>query len=196
MKMVLFFYPKTRATRVRWMLEEVGAEYTLQTLDVRAGENRLEPYLAVHPHGKVPALTIDGRPMIESGAICGWLADAFPASGLAPALDAPERADYMQWLFYASATLEPALGELFMAKRKGESGEAQAAAIVPMVAFAERALADRPWLTGEAFSAADVILASSFQWLRAMAPEMLPAMLSEYSTRAFARPAARRASSI
>jgi glutathione S-transferase len=134
--------------------------------------------------------------MIESGAICGWLADAFPASGLAPALDAPERADYMQWLFYASATLEPALGEMFMAKRKGESGEAQAAAIVPMVAFAERALADRPWLTGEAFSAADVVLASSFQWLRAMAPEMLPAMLSEYSTRAFARPAARRAIAI
>jgi glutathione S-transferase len=102
----------------------------------------------------------------------------------------------MQWLFYASATLEPALGEMFMAKRKGESGEAQAAAIVPMVAFAERALADRPWLTGEAFSAADVVLASSFQWLRAMAPEMLPAMLSEYSTRAFARPAARRAIAI
>jgi glutathione S-transferase len=65
-----------------------------------------------------------------------------------------------------------------------------------MVAFAERALADRPWLTGEAFSAADVVLASSFQWLRAMAPEMLPAMLSEYSTRAFARPAARRAIAI
>jgi glutathione S-transferase len=196
MKIVLFFYPKTRATRVRWMLEEVGADYTLQTLDVRGGENRQPPYLAIHPQGKVPALTIDGRPMIESGAICGWLADAFPGSGLAPALDAPERADYMQWLFYASATLEPALGELFMAKRKGESGEAQAAALVPMVAFAERALADRPWLTGEAFSAADVILASSFQWLRAMEPEMLPAMLSDYSTRAFARPAARRAIAI
>jgi glutathione S-transferase len=96
----------------------------------------------------------------------------------------------------ASATLEPALGEMFMAKRRGESGESQAAAIVPMVAFAERALADRPWLTGEAFSAADVILASSFQWLRAMAPDMVPAWLSAFSTRAFALPAALRAIAI
>lgn len=196
MKIVLFFYPKTRATRVRWMLEEVGAAYTLQTLDVPAGENRQPPYLAIHPHGKVPAVTIDGRPMIESGAICGWLADAFPGSGLAPALDAPERADYLQWLFYASATLEPALSELFLAKRRGESGEAQAAAIAPMVAFAERALADRPWLTGESFSAADVVLASSLRWLQAMEPALMPATLIDYATRAFARPAARRAIAI
>lgn len=193
MKIVLFFVPKTRATRVRWMLEEVGVDYDLQAVDVAAGANRTEAYLAIHPHGKVPAITVDGRPMIESGAICAWLADAFPAAGLAPESSAAERADYLQWLFYASATLEPALSELFLAKRRGESSEAQAASIGPMVAFIARALDGRPWLTGEAFSAADVILASSLRWLQAMAPELLPAALLDYTIRAFARPAARRA---
>lgn len=193
MKIVLFFVPKTRATRVRWMLEEVGVDYDLQAVDVAAGANRTEAYFAIHPHGKVPAITVDGRPMIESGAICAWLADAFPSAGLAPENSAAERADYLQWLFYASATLEPALSELFLAKRRGEPSEAQAASIGPMVAFIARALDGRPWLTGEAFSAADVILASSLRWLQAMAPELLPAALLDYTSRAFARPAARRA---
>lgn len=196
MKIVLYFVPKTRATRVRWMLEEVGADYALETLDVASGANRTDAYLAIHPHGKVPAITVDGRPMIESGAICAWLADAFPAAGLAPAITAPDRSDYLQWLFYASATLEPALTELFLSKRRGESGEAQAASVAQMVAFAERSLADREWLTGASFSCADVILASGLRWLQAMAPELVPAALVDYTTRAFARPAARRAISL
>ena len=196
MKIVLYSVPKTRATRVRWMLEEVGADYTLETVDVAGGENRKDAYLAIHPHGKVPAVTIDGKAMIESGAICAWIADAFPAAALAPALGAPERADYLQWLFYASATLEPALTELFLAKRRGESGEAQAAAIAPMVAFVERSLGGQEWLAGDTFSAADVVVASSLRWLQAMAPDLVPASLVGYSSRAFSRPAARRAIAI
>lgn len=193
MKLELYSVPKTRSTRVRWMLEEVGADYTLHTVDVAAGENRQAAYLAVHPHGKVPAMTIEGRPMIESGAMCAWLADRFPAAGLAPAADAPARADYLQWLFYASATLEPALTELFLAKRRGESTEGAATALRPMVAFADRSLADRPWLAGEQFTAADVVMASSLRWLQAMAPELLTERLLDYNNRAFARPAARKA---
>lgn len=193
MKLELYALPKTRSTRVRWMLEEVGADYTLHNVDVTGGENRQPAYLAIHPHGKIPAMKVDGRPMIESGAMCAWLADRFPAAGLAPAVDAPERADYLQWLFYTSATLEPALTELFLAKRRGAPTDDAAAAIAPMVAFADRTLSDRPWLTGEAFSAADVVVASSLRWLQAMAPELLTERLLDYNSRAFARPAARKA---
>ena len=57
--MKLYFAPKTRATRPRWMLEELGVPYELVTVDLEAKENRRPEYLRVHPLGQVPAL-VDG----------------------------------------------------------------------------------------------------------------------------------------
>ncbi len=57
--MKLYYAPKTRAGRVRWMLEELGVPYELHRLDLASGEHRTPEYLAVHPLGRVPAL-LDG----------------------------------------------------------------------------------------------------------------------------------------
>ena len=46
----------TRGTRVRWLLEELGAQYETARLDFRKGELKTPAYLAIHPHGKVPAM--------------------------------------------------------------------------------------------------------------------------------------------
>jgi glutathione S-transferase len=82
----LLFYtnPMSRARIVRWMLEEVGQPYRTELLDYGTTMKAPE-YLAINPMGKVPALRHGDTVVTEGAAICCYLADAFPAAGLAPA---------------------------------------------------------------------------------------------------------------
>ncbi|MCA8933691.1 MAG: glutathione S-transferase, partial [Rhodospirillaceae bacterium] len=103
---ILYTNPRSRGRIVRWMLEEVGCPYTVQV--VGYGPPMKSPeYLAINPMGKVPALVHGGQVITESGAICAYLADAFPEAGLAP--PAGERGAYYRWLFFAAGCVEPAL---------------------------------------------------------------------------------------
>src|SRR4051794_3745039 len=104
----LYYVPRTRAVRARWMLEELGVPHELHRVDLANGEHRSPEYLArVHPLGHVPVL-VDGETAIfESAAIIAYLADRFPEKQLAPAPGSPERGPYYQWMFYAVTELEP-----------------------------------------------------------------------------------------
>jgi glutathione S-transferase len=103
--MKLYYMPTTRAVRPRWLLEEIGVEYEL--VRVNKSMTQQPEYQKLHPHLKVPVL-VDGEVSIfESTAICAYLTDKYSDFGLAPVLNTNERADYYQWLFYASVTLEP-----------------------------------------------------------------------------------------
>ena len=102
---ILYTNPRSRGRIVRWMLEEVGCPYTVEI--VGYGPPMKSPeYLAINPMGKVPALVHGGQVITESGAICAYLADAFPEAGLAP--PAGERGAYYRWLFFAAGCVEPA----------------------------------------------------------------------------------------
>src|ERR1700684_2513694 len=97
----LIFYhnPQSRGRIARWMLEEVGAPYEVRVVDFKSGAHKAPAYLAVNPMGKLPAIVHRGAVVTECAAICAYLADAFPAAGLAPALDDPKRGSYLRWLF-------------------------------------------------------------------------------------------------
>ncbi|MET0152909.1 MAG: glutathione S-transferase N-terminal domain-containing protein, partial [Candidatus Binatia bacterium] len=82
--MKLYYARQTRASRARWMLEEIGEPYELVRLDLSKGEHKRPEYLKIHPHGAVPALVDGETAMFESAAICAYLADKFPAKGFAP----------------------------------------------------------------------------------------------------------------
>src|ERR1700741_3672505 len=99
--MALDFYthPMSRGQIVRWMLEEVGEPYETHIMGY-AESMKSDAYLAINPMGKVPAIVHDGKVVTECAAICAYLADAFPARGLAPA--PADRADYYRWLFFAA----------------------------------------------------------------------------------------------
>lgn len=157
--------PGTRGTRVRWMLEELGVPYETKALDFRKGETRAPEYLEIHPHGKVPAFEIDGEPLIESSAICMHLADLHPERGLAPKLGTPERARWYQWMVYAPAMLdEPLVDRIFHTvllppeKRRPELVTKADAAWKVSAAFLEKTLSKQDYLTGSAFTAADVVV--------------------------------------
>lgn len=103
--MKLYYIPTTRAVRPRWLLEELEVPYEL--IRVKPGMMEEPEHRKLHPHGKVPVLIDDAVTMFESAAICAYLADKYAEKGLAPALTSPARGYYYQWLFYATATLEP-----------------------------------------------------------------------------------------
>ncbi|MDZ7620917.1 MAG: glutathione S-transferase N-terminal domain-containing protein [Candidatus Competibacteraceae bacterium] len=101
--------PNTRSTRVVWALEEAGAEYDYHKVDLLAGAGRQPSYLALNPGGKVPAL-VDGELVLtESAAICNYIGDRFPASGLTPVAGSRDRARYDQWCFFVLSELEQSL---------------------------------------------------------------------------------------
>jgi glutathione S-transferase len=191
----LSYAPRSRAGRVRWLLEELGLPYTLRRVTLYSADTTDPAYRALHPLGKVPALVIDdASPMIESGAMLLYLADRFGDRGLAPAVDAPDRPAYLQWIFFGATTLEPPVSDLYFkgtddATRARGKAEFEAAAAVVSAALAD----GRAYLLGDRFTAADVQIGSTLGWARALGLLDGFGVLVEYGRRVGARPAARAA---
>jgi glutathione S-transferase len=159
---ILFYYnPQSRARIVHWMLEEVGAPYRLELVRFDKREHKSDAFLAVNPMGKLPAIVHRGVVVTETAAICTYLADAFPAAGLAPAFDDPARGTYLRWLFFAAGCVEPALIDKSFSRppveRVGANGYGT---YDDTIATLERALVPGPFILGERFSAADVYVGS------------------------------------
>src|SRR5579863_7402722 len=104
-ELVFYTHPQSRGRIARWMLEEVGAHYRTELLEY-GGTMKSPAYLAVNPMGKVPAIRHGDTVVTEAGAICAYLADAFPAKGLAPPLGDHRRGPYFRWLFFAAGPIE------------------------------------------------------------------------------------------
>jgi glutathione S-transferase len=196
----LYHSAQSRSTRPRWLLEEIGAPYDLVRVDLSKQENKTPQYLQIHPHGVVPALVDGDLALMESAAICAYLADKFPAARMAPAVGTPERGRYYQWMFYAMATLEPPVLQVFMhtvrlpeAERSAaaaEEGRKKFAAVAEVIA---NSIAGRPFLLGEQFSAADVMIGSTLAWSQFLGLLDGQPALSEYVQRLTSRPAYQRA---
>jgi glutathione S-transferase len=198
--MKLYFARRTRATRPRWLLEELGVPYEKINLELSKGEHKSPEYLAVHPLGVVPAL-VDGEvTLFESVAICLYLADKYLDRGLAPAHGTPARAQYYQWMVFAAATLEPAVADysahtsyLPEAERRPAVAEAARARFVAAAEVVSGALGARSTLVGERFTAADVIVGSILLWAGSMGLLAQHPTLEAYTKTLRARPAWARA---
>lgn len=197
-RMRFFYNPQSRASTVRWMLEEVGAD-DYEIVRVEFGENgeRDERLVAVNPMGKVPTLVLkDGTVLTESAAICAWLADAYPQAGLAPEPGTPERGTYYRWLFFGGSCFEPALIEAMMRKdaeplSKTMVGWGSYDEVVDTIA---QALEGKSYLLGDTFSAADVYIGAGLGWTMAFgAPRLADTpVIVDYVARLKERPAYQR----
>lgn len=192
--MSLTFYtnPMSRGRIVRWMLEEVGASYETVVLDY-ASTMKDAPYRAINPMGKVPAIVHDGHIVTECAAICAYLADAFPAAGLAPPL--PARADYYRWLFFAAGPVEQAvtnksLGVVPDDKQQRMAGYGTFDLTIETLA---KALTVNPYFAGDQFSAADVYAGSQVIWGIQFGSIASNAVFQDYIARVTDRSAYKRA---
>jgi glutathione S-transferase len=197
-ELVFYTNPMSRGRIVRWMLEEVGAPYRTELLDFLT-TMKTDDYLAINPMGKVPAIVHGQVVVTECAAICAYLADAFPATGLAPALTDPRRGAYYRWLFFAAgpleaATTDRALGVVVPPERRGMVGYGTSLAEVASVL--EAVLAKSPYVAGDTFTAADVYVGSSIGWGLSFGSIAPRPVFTEYVERINARPAAVRARAI
>ena len=104
-RIVFHYAPQSRAFAIRVLLEELAVPYDLDVRDIRAGDQLRPDYLAVNPLGKVPAISHRGEVVTEQAAVALYLADLFPAAGLAPAFDDSKRAPYLRWILLGHVDL-------------------------------------------------------------------------------------------
>jgi len=194
--MKLYHSPQTRSLRPRWLLEELGVPYDLQTLDMAKKDHKSAEYLKIHPHGVVPALVDGDIVMFESAAICLYLADKFPDKQLAPAVGSPERAAYYQWMVYSVATLEQPVLQVFLhtvmlpeEQRSAETAEDGRTKFKEVARVLTQALRGKQYLVGNKLSAADIMIGSTLAWCHFMGLLNDQHALEEYVKRLSARPA-------
>ena len=187
--LTFFHAPNTRSAGVLTLLEELGARYELRVLNMAAGEQRQPAYLAVNPMGKVPALRHGEALVTEQVAIYLYLADLFPAAGLAPALGDALRGPYLRWMVFYAACFEPAVVDRALKREAGRPSMSPYGDFETMLAALVAQLAHGPWLLGARFSALDVLWGSSLTWTTGfgLVPE-LPEIRA-YLDRFDARPA-------
>ena len=165
-RLKLYHASPSRSSVTLWMLEELGEPYEVELLSLKNGDQRKPEYLAVNPMGKVPTLDDAGTNVSEVSAICCYLADAYPKAGLAPAVHDKLRGPYLKWLFYVPSCVEPAVLDKAMnrpAAPRSTAGWADYDTVIEVLRAATAKAA--PYLLGERFTAADVVVGSSIRWL-------------------------------
>lgn len=186
----LYHSPRSRSTRMLWLLEELGVPYEVRQVSIfrpMSGEGAPDPANA-HPDKRVPAIVHDDELIAESVAIVLYLTDAFPAAGLGPTADKAGRGAYLTWLAWYAAEMERAMfaamdGELSENPMKQRDYDT-------MLARLEGALAKDLYVMGDAFTGADLLISSAINFARQAFPES--ALLDAYVARCKARPAFQR----
>ena len=193
-ELALYHASSSRSSIVLWMLEELGVPYDIKLLKLSEGDNMKPDYLAINPMGKVPALKDGDTIITEVAAICTYLADSFPEKKLNVPIGMPRRGVYLKWLFFGPSCMEPAVIDRAAPRkeeaRRGMLGYGDFDTTMNVVA---KAVEKGPWLMGDQFTAADVVIGSHIRWgmIFKMVPERKEFL--DYAARIAARPAAQRA---
>lgn len=194
--MKLYYTPKTRSSRPRWILEEMGVEYQIIPINLQQGEHKTPDFLKINPMGQVPALQDGSVTLFESAAIVAYLADKYADKKMAPPLNSPERGAYYQWMFFSMTSLDAHVGGYFYhTQLYPEPKRIAAYANLCVGNFQQAAkvldahLKDRQFMVGNTFSAADVMIAGNLGFAKSMKLlEDFPTLL-DYLKRQTSRPA-------
>jgi glutathione S-transferase len=186
---------KVRDLRVRWALEEAGLPYKVRLL--AQGDQDKDDYRKLQPFGQVPIMEEDGFVLFESGAIVQYIGERCEA--LLPS-NPRERARAVQWLVAALNSIEPyvanlAVMDVFYANEEWAKLRRPSAAefVKKRLASLSKALGDKPYLDGERFTAADLVMSTVLRFLDHTDIVANDARLTAYVERCTARPAFKRA---
>lgn len=197
--MRLFSYPRTRGTRVTWMLEELGAPYEYELVPFGDNGFASDSFLRINPSGKVPALQDGSLTLTESAAIVSYLGDKFPALGLVPPAGTPERGRHDQWCYFVLSELEQPLWtkgkHRFMLPE-----DLRVPAIVDTanwefqkaLGILSQGLGDKPYILGDDFTAADILIGHTLIWAEQAKQSIDPQNVRDYAGRLRAREACKR----
>jgi glutathione S-transferase len=184
----LYYAAHTCALATHIVLEEVGADYSTVRIDFSKTEQRSPEYLKINPKGRVPALVTDRGILTETPAMLVFVAQSFPAAGLAPMDDPYLFAEIQAFNSYLCSTLHINHAHRMRGARWVDAGDAHSIAAmqrkVPESVSAcfdliERDLLKGPWAMGERYTICDPYLFTLAQWLEAdgVEPKRIPKVI-------------------
>lgn len=190
--LTLYHHPQSRSTTVHYMLHELGEPFGIVPIDLKGGEQKSPAFLKINPMGKLPVLQDGDVIVTETPAILLYLADKYPKAGLAPAIDDPARGAFLRWLFFYGSCFEPAMMDLSH-KRITPPTVAGWGKPEDVLDTLSAGLKQGPWLLGDRFSAADVMVGSGVAFMLGF--KILPERPEyvDYAARLEARPARKAA---
>jgi glutathione S-transferase len=161
--MKLYWSPRSRSFSAIWLMEEIGQPYERVLVDITKGAQRTPEYLSINPMGKVPAIQDGETTLAEAAAVCAYVAERYPEAKLAPLPGDALRAKYLYWLFFGPGCIEPAMVQVAtkieMSPVSAGWGSAQRVFDV-----LDAALQKGPWILGDDFSAADIVIGSGLNF--------------------------------
>ncbi|GGC63273.1 glutathione S-transferase family protein [Chelatococcus reniformis] len=195
-EVTLYHWPHSRSAGTLVLLEELGAPYKLEIIDITKGVQREPTFLAINPMGKLPTIRVGAAVVTEQVAIYTYLADLFPEAGLAPALSDPLRGPYLRWLVFYAACFEPAMGDIAGKRDPGPAMSSPYGSADAVLGTLLGQLRQGPYMLGERFTAVDVLWGSALGFMTAfkLVPEAPEVMA--YLARVGGRPASARADAV
>lgn len=191
----IYHSARTRGFRVIWLCEELALPYEIVPVDMAPAYRAGPEWRKMNPVGKVPVMRDGELVMFESGAMVQYILDRYAKGRLQPTPGTTEHALYLQWSWFAEATFARPLGEIVNHRREFANA-AVPAVVAEMQSRArncaqavDRALADRPYLLGDEFSAADVMMGYTLRIYPRLMADPLPTHVARYWNALIARPA-------
>ena len=197
-RLVLWGVGTSRTLRAHWSLHELGLDYKSRPILPRSGETKTQEYTRLNPRQKIPLLQDGDFKIAESPAIVAYLSNTYgtPEIALIPS-DPREQASWLEWCFYVATELDAT--SLYVMRRHGDlkhiygeapvALESAASYFATQLRHAEQALQDgRPFLVGERFTTADILLTTCLTWAVSYRVPVTAACLA-YMERIISRPA-------
>jgi len=170
LKITLYYSPGACSLAPHIVLEELGLAYETERIITAEGQQRSAAYLAINPRGRVPALVVDGKVLVENLAILTFLGGGFPARGLWPARtwDQAQALSVMAWL---ADTVHPAFGHFYRPERYVDGSACREAvktsgrrSFEECLAEIDRLVSGQRWALGPRFSVLDAYLLVFYRW--------------------------------
>jgi glutathione S-transferase len=193
--MKLYYSPAACSQAVHIALREAGLPVDLAKVDLAS--HRLEggaDYLAINPRGYVPVLELrDGSRHTEVAALLQYIGDLAPASGLMPAFGTAQRFEAIKWLSFVSSELHKVFSPwLWHKETAGSTRKACIDKLALRFRELDRLFADRQYLAGSAFTAADAYAFVIVSWAPMLGISLNPyPQLQSWLARVAQRPAVR-----
>jgi glutathione S-transferase len=197
--LTLYFSPGACSMASHIGLEETGAPYEEKPTLLAKGEQKTAAYLEINPRGKVPALSVDGKVIVENTAILTYLARRFPEKTLMPR-DPVEEARCIALMAWFSNTVHPAYQRYMRPGRFAEGAAAQATvkdlgrkSFWASCQEIDGMLRGKQWIMGESYTVADGYALVFYGWgVRGEFPMSELTAYTEWKDRMLQRPAVRK----
>ena len=189
--MKLYYTPSACSQAPHIALRELGLE--VETVKVDLAKHTLpdgSDFRAINPKGYVPVLELDdGTRLTEANVLLQYIADQRPGT-LAPKFGTLERWKLMEWLGFIATEVHKGFGPLWNPQTPTEVRERTVQALGNRFTLISQTLAKQPFLTGQAFTIADIYLFVVSNWAHYHKVDLKPwPALTAFQARVAARPA-------